>query len=83
MWKSVQLMNQTFTEIVGQVRTSADSIVSMSKDIADGNTNEQMGALLTISPQTVRTHVQKAMEKLGATTRVQAVAIALRESLIS
>jgi DNA-binding NarL/FixJ family response regulator len=51
--------------------------------LADGNTNEQMGALLTISPQTVRTHVQKAMEKLGATTRVQAVAIALRESLIS
>jgi DNA-binding NarL/FixJ family response regulator len=51
--------------------------------LAAGNTNEQMGALLTISPQTVRTHVQKAMEKLGATTRVQAVAIALRESLIS
>ena len=51
--------------------------------LADGMTNEQMGAELCISPQTVRTHVQKAMEKLGAQTRVQAVAIALRESLIS
>jgi DNA-binding NarL/FixJ family response regulator len=51
--------------------------------LADGMTNEQMGAELSISPQTVRTHVQKAMEKLGAQTRVQAVAIALRESLIS
>jgi len=39
--------------------------------------------VLTISPQTVRTHVQKAMEKLGAKTRVQAVATALRGSLIS
>jgi two-component system nitrate/nitrite response regulator NarL len=51
--------------------------------LADGMSNEQMGAELFISPQTVRTHVQKAMEKLGAQTRVQAVATALRESLIS
>lgn len=51
--------------------------------LANGNTNEQIGSELNISPQTVRTHVQKAMEKLGATTRVQAVATALRDSLIS
>ena len=51
--------------------------------LAEGNSNEQIGGILSISPQTVRTHVQKAMEKLGATTRVQAVAIALRESFIS
>lgn len=51
--------------------------------LADGCTNEQIGAELSISPQTVRTHVQKAMEKLGSTNRVQAVATALRESLIS
>jgi DNA-binding NarL/FixJ family response regulator len=51
--------------------------------LADGMSNEKMGAELFISPQTVRTHVQKAMEKLGAQTRVQAVATALRESLIS
>jgi two-component system, NarL family, response regulator DevR len=51
--------------------------------LADGMTNEAMGAELSISPQTVRTHVQKAMEKLGAQTRVQAVATALREGLIA
>jgi len=51
--------------------------------LADGMTNEAMGAELSISPQTVRTHVQKAMEKLGAQTRVQAVATALRDGLIS
>jgi DNA-binding NarL/FixJ family response regulator len=50
--------------------------------LADGNSNESIGSLLSISSQTVRTHLQKAMEKLGATTRVQAVATALRESLI-
>jgi DNA-binding NarL/FixJ family response regulator len=51
--------------------------------LADGMTNEAMGAELSISPQTVRTHLQKAMEKLGAQTRVQAVATALREGLIA
>jgi DNA-binding NarL/FixJ family response regulator len=51
--------------------------------LADGHSNEQIGAALSISPQTVRTHVQKAMQKLDARTRVQAVATALRESLIS
>jgi DNA-binding NarL/FixJ family response regulator len=51
--------------------------------LADGHANERIGAMLSISPQTVRTHVQKAMEKLGASTRVQAVATALRDSLIS
>jgi DNA-binding NarL/FixJ family response regulator len=51
--------------------------------LADGHSNEQIGGILSISPQTVRTHVQKAMEKLDASTRVQAVATALRDSLIS
>ncbi|MES1247298.1 MAG: response regulator transcription factor [Actinomycetota bacterium] len=51
--------------------------------LSDGMTNEQIGEALSISPQTVRTHVQKAMEKLGASTRVQAVASALRRNLIS
>lgn len=68
-------------------RNPKRELTSRERDVlrllADGHTNEQMGVLLTISPQTVRTHVQKAMDKLGATTRVQAVAIALRHSLIS
>ena len=55
----------------------------MLRLLSDGNSNELIGNALSISPQTVRTHVQKAMEKLGASTRVQAVAIALRESLIA
>jgi DNA-binding NarL/FixJ family response regulator len=51
--------------------------------LADGLTNEQIGKRLTISPETVRTHVRKAMTKLDADTRTQAVATALRQSIIS
>ena len=50
--------------------------------LADGHTNEEIGKRLFISPETVRTHVRKAMTKLDADTRTQAVATALRQSLI-
>jgi DNA-binding NarL/FixJ family response regulator len=51
--------------------------------LADGLANEEIGRRLFISAETVRTHLRKAMEKLGADTRTQAVAVALRERLIS
>jgi DNA-binding NarL/FixJ family response regulator len=51
--------------------------------LADGLANEEIGRRLFISPETVRTHVRKAMAKLDADTRTQAVAVALRQSLIS
>jgi len=51
--------------------------------LADGLSNEGVGAQLGISAETVRTHLRKAMAKLEADTRTQAVATALRQSLIS
>jgi DNA-binding NarL/FixJ family response regulator len=51
--------------------------------LAEGMRDEQAGRTLSISPLTVRTHVQHAMSKLKCETRTQAVAVALRESLIS
>jgi DNA-binding NarL/FixJ family response regulator len=51
--------------------------------LADGLANEEIGKTLHISPETVRTHVRKAMGKLEADTRTQAVATALRQSIIS
>jgi DNA-binding NarL/FixJ family response regulator len=51
--------------------------------LADGHSNEEVGKRLFIAPDTVRTHVRKAMRKLEANTRTQAVAEALRQSLIS
>jgi DNA-binding NarL/FixJ family response regulator len=51
--------------------------------IAHGLGNEQIGTRLFISPQTVRTHVGKAMEKLEVHSRTEAVAVALRQKLIA
>ena len=51
--------------------------------LSEGLSNDEIGKRLFISPETVRTHVRKAMEKLNADTRTQAVATALRQSLIA
>jgi DNA-binding NarL/FixJ family response regulator len=53
------------------------------RHLSDGLSNEETGKVLHISPETVRTHIRKAMTKLEADTRTQAVAIALRQSIIS
>ena len=51
--------------------------------LADGLANEEIGKRLFISAETVRTHVRKAMGKLDADTRTEAVARALRDRLIA
>jgi two-component system, NarL family, response regulator len=49
--------------------------------VADGLSHEEIGNRLSISPETVRTHVRKACERLNARTRTHAVATALRLGL--
>ena len=51
--------------------------------LADGKTYDEIGKELFISPDTVRTHVRKAMIRLESSTRTQAVATALRQALIT
>jgi len=51
-------------------------------ELARGNSTEEIGIVLNVSPHTVRTHVKNLMRKLGARTRAHAVAIALSESAI-
>src|SRR3954468_15691384 len=49
--------------------------------VADGLSHDEIGRRLSISPETVRTHVRKACERLNARTRTHAVATALRRGL--
>jgi DNA-binding CsgD family transcriptional regulator len=50
--------------------------------LSQGLSGTEIAARLFLSPETVRTHVRNAMAKLGASTRSQAVAIALQRSEI-
>ena len=51
--------------------------------LADGAAYAEIGSTLYLSPDTVRAHAQRAMTKLGARTRTQAGALALRDALIA
>jgi DNA-binding CsgD family transcriptional regulator len=46
--------------------------------LAEGLSGRQIAERLVLSPETVRTHIRNAMAKLGASTRSQAVALALQ-----
>ncbi len=50
--------------------------------LAEGMSGATIATSLVLSPETVRTHVRNAMGKLGASTRSQAVAIALEQGSI-
>jgi DNA-binding NarL/FixJ family response regulator len=51
--------------------------------LAEGGSYGEIGSALFLSADTVRAHAHHAMTKLGAKTRTQAVALALRDSLIA
>lgn len=50
--------------------------------VAYGATTKEVAHKLGISPHTVKTHLERIFEKLGANDRAQAVAIALRKGLV-
>jgi DNA-binding NarL/FixJ family response regulator len=50
--------------------------------LAAGSTGEEIANELFLSPETVRTHVRNAMEKLGASTRTHAIALAIERGEI-
>ena len=49
---------------------------------AHGLSNQQIAERLVVSPLTVRTHIHRAMTKLGARDRTQLVVIAYQEGLV-
>ncbi|MER7790471.1 response regulator transcription factor [Streptomyces sp. NPDC097640] len=49
---------------------------------AEGKSNAEIAEALFLSPLTVRTHVQRAMNKLGARDRAQLVVIAYQSGLV-
>ena len=56
--------------------------IDVLRHIAGGNRNRDVADRLFISEETVKVHVKHIMEKLGASDRTQAVAIAVRRGII-
>jgi DNA-binding NarL/FixJ family response regulator len=56
--------------------------VDVLQHVAGGNRNRDIAERLMISEETVKVHVKHIMEKLGASDRTAAVAIAVRRGII-
>jgi len=72
--------------IASPVQPPRKPLSAREKDVlrllAAGDSYVEIGHELSISPDTVRAHAQRAMTKLGARTRTQAVARAVRDELL-
>jgi PAS domain S-box-containing protein len=70
----------------GDADTGRPSLSPREREIVDqiawGESGEEIAGRLGLSPETVRTHVHHAKEKLGARNRAQLVAVALAQGLI-
>jgi DNA-binding NarL/FixJ family response regulator len=56
--------------------------IEVLQHIAKGNRNRDIADRLFITEETVKVHIKHIMEKLGASDRTQAVAIAVRRGII-
>lgn len=59
-----------------------DREIGVLRLLAEGRTDGDIGEVLCISRNTVRTHLRRAFTKLGATSRLEAVAIARERHVI-
>jgi DNA-binding NarL/FixJ family response regulator len=82
-------LTKTFIEEVHLAETEGGRAMPLSKrereilqKVADGATTRQVATDLGISPHTVKTHLERIFEKLGANDRAQAVAIAIRTGIV-
>jgi DNA-binding NarL/FixJ family response regulator len=83
-----EITGTVLRRLVGDARiTGAHDLLSLRElqvleAVADGKSNKEIAAALAIAEDTVKTHLRRLFEKLGAADRAQAVAIALRQNLI-
>jgi DNA-binding NarL/FixJ family response regulator len=80
-------LTQAFIEEVRLVNRPQESPLSrreveILQKVAYGATTKEVASQLGISPHTVKTHLERIFEKLGANDRAQAVAIAIRQGLV-
>jgi two-component system response regulator DevR len=73
----------------GYAPTTTDAILELTRRerqvlqlVADGLANREVGSVLYVTEDTVKSHIRNILTKLGATSRANAVAIGIRARLI-
>ena len=80
---TLDYLGEDTTDARRAAATAAQYVHLLGKLAAEGLTNEQIGERLFISESTVRFHLQKLKAKLGARSKTELIARAIRKGLIS
>lgn len=85
VWRGGRYFDRSFAN--GANGSGAEKTLSRRESeiltlLAGGLTGEEIAKRLVLSPETVRTHIRNAMEKLDARTRTEAVVVALEREEI-
>ena len=82
-------LTRQFIEEIRQLTRGEQSVSSLStrevevlQMIAYGSTNREVAGALRISPQTVKTYLERIFTKLGVSDRTRAVAMALKHGIV-
>jgi DNA-binding NarL/FixJ family response regulator len=82
-------LTRQFIEEIRQLTRGEQSVSSLSarevevlQMIAYGSTNREVAGALHISPQTVKTYLERIFTKLGVSDRTRAVAMALKHGVV-
>lgn len=81
VWRGGRYFDRAFVQRNGNGASAEKTLSPREAEVltllAQGLTGEEIARRLVLSPETIRTHVRNAMEKLDARTRVEAVVKAL------
>jgi len=81
-----ELLPDIFDRLTGRTPARGAELTAREREtldlLAEGATTEEIGERLGISRNTTRNHVQRVLEKLGARSKLEAVAVARREGLL-
>ena len=82
-------LTRQFIEEIRQLTRGEQSVSALSgrevevlQMIAYGSTNREVAEALHISPQTVKTYLERIFTKLGVSDRTRAVAVALKHGIV-
>ncbi|MEV6647705.1 response regulator transcription factor [Amycolatopsis sp. NPDC051371] len=82
-----ELLPEIFDRLSGRLPARGAELTAREREtldlLAEGATTEEIGERLGVSRNTTRNHVQRVLEKLGARSKLEAVAVARREGLIA
>jgi DNA-binding NarL/FixJ family response regulator len=84
---TVETMRRVMGRMGRRGHRTGDDLTAREREVlqllADGKSTAGLADSLVVSPATARNHVQSIMRKLGAHSRLEAVAIATRENLLA